>query len=533
MTTQVRAPSPPARRAEHTGRFAALVAAGILLSRLFGLVRQRFLSHYLGLGAAADAFNVAFRIPNSLQNLFGEGVLSASFIPVYARLLAHGDEKEATRVANAVGTLLALTMAVLVLLGVLAAPVLVDVIAPGFEGATRDLTVRLVRILFPGVGILVLSAWCLGVLNSHRRFFLSYTAPVVWNLAIIGSLAWYGGRVGEFSLAVVAAWGAVAGSVLQLMVQLPVVIRLLPHFGPVLETASTHVRTVVRNFGPVFVGRGVVQVSGYVDVLLASLLPVGAAAGLTTAQTLYMLPVSLFGMSISAAELPTMSSAHGEADEVAATLRSRLDAGLRRIAFLVVPSAMVFLALGDVLAGALFQTGQFTRRDSVYVWAILAGAAVGLLANTLGRLYSSTYYALHDTRTPLRYAIVRVTLTMALGYLFAIPLPPLLGIDPRWGVAGLTASAGLAGWVEFALLRRGLNRRIGETGLRLTFVGRLWLAAAISAAVAWGVKLAMGTGHPILLAIAAFAPYGVVYFAITSAMGLPESRAIIRSILRR
>lgn len=533
MTTEVRAPSGPARRAERTGRFAALVAAGILLSRLFGLVRQRFLSHYLGLGAAADAFNVAFRIPNSLQNLFGEGVLSASFIPVYARLLAQGDEEEATRVANAIGTLLALTMAVLVLLGILASPILVDVIAPGFEGATRDLTVRLVRILFPGVGVLVLCAWCLGVLNSHRRFFLSYTAPVVWNLAIIGSLAWFGGRVGEFDLAVVAAWGAVAGSVLQLLVQFPVALRLLPHFRPVLDVASKHVRTVVRNFGPVFVGRGVVQVSGYVDVLLASLLPVGAAAGLTTAQTLYMLPVSLFGMSISAAELPTMSSAYGEADEVAATLRTRLDSGLRRIAFLVVPSAMVFLALGDVLAGALFQTGEFTRRDSVYVWAILAGSAVGLLANTLGRLYSSTYYALHDTRTPLRFAIARVTLTMALGYLFAIPLPPLLGIDQRWGVAGLTISAGLAGWVEFSLLRRGLNRKIGRTGLSVGFVGRLWVAAAISAAIAWGVKLALGTGHPILLAIAAFAPYGVAYFVITGAMGLPESRTIIRSILRR
>ncbi len=533
MTAEARAPGTTARRAERTGRFAALVAAGILLSRLFGLVRQRFLSHYLGLGPAADAFNAAFRIPNSLQTLFGEGVLSASFIPVYARLLAQGDEKEATRVANAVATLLALTMAVLVLLGVLAAPLLVDVIVPGFDGAKRDLTVRLVRILFPGVGILVLTAWCLGVLNSHRRFFLSYTAPVVWNLAIIASLVLYGGRVGQFSLAVVAAWGAVVGSALQLIVQLPVAIRLLAGFRPVLDTTSAHVRTVVRNFGPVFLGRGVVQVSGYVDIFLASLLPVGATAGLATAQTLYMIPVSLFGMSISAAELPTMSSAHGDADEVAVALRTRLDAGLRRIAFLVVPSAAVFLALGDVLAAALFQTGEFTRRDSVYVWAILAGSAVGLLASTMGRLYSSTYYALHDTRTPLRFAIVRVTLTITLGYLFAIPLPPLLGVEPRWGVAGLTASAGIAGWLEFALLRRELNRRIGVTGLHSLFVAKLWLAAALSVAVAWGVKLAMGTAHPILLAVAAFVPFGIAYFAITGAMRVPESRTLIASLLRR
>lgn len=532
MTTRLGAPG-SARRAERTGRFAVLVGAGILLSRIFGLVRQRFLSHYLGLGAAADAFNVAFRIPNSLQNLFGEGVLSASFIPVYARLLADGDEEEATRVANAVIAILALAMAVLVLAGVAAAPVLVAVIAPGFEGATHDLTVRLVRILFPGVGLLVLSAWCLGVLNSHRRFFLSYTAPVIWNLAIIATLAWYGGRLGEFQLAVVAAWGAVVGSALQLLVQLPTVIRLLPRFRPALDVASEHVRKVIRNFGPVFVGRGVVQVSGYVDVLLASLLPVGAAAGLTTAQTLYLLPVSLFGMSISAAELPAMSSARGEAAEVSSALRTRLDAGLRRIAFLVVPSAVAFLALGDIIVGALFQTGRFTRADTVYVWAILAGSAVGLLASTLGRLYSSTYYALHDTRTPLRFAVIRVLLTMGLGYLFAIPLPPLLGVAPKWGVAGLTISAGIAAWVEFSLLRRGLNLRIGRTGLSAAFMVRLWIAAGLAAALAWGVKLAIGGEHPILLAIAALAPYGLVYFGITGAFGVPEARTIVRSLVRR
>jgi Uncharacterized membrane protein, putative virulence factor len=260
---------------------------------------------------------------------------------------------------------------------------------------------------------------------------------------------------------------------------------------------------------------------------------VGAAAGLTTAQTLYMLPVSLFGMSVSAAELPTMSSERGEASEVAVALRARLDAGLRRIAFLVVPSAMAFLALGDVLVGALFQTGHFTRSDTVYVWGILAGSAVGLLASTLGRLYSSTYYALHDTRTPLRFAIIRVVLTMGLGYLAAIPLPPLLGVNPRWGVAGLTVSAGLAAWVELTFLRSRLNRRIGRTGLSVTFVARLWVAAALAAGMAWGVKLLMGVEHPILLALAALAPYGLVYFGATSALGVPEARTVIRSITRR
>ena len=168
--------------------YAPLVAAGILLSRIAGLVRDRVFAHYLGNSDAADAFRAAFRIPNILQNLFGEGVLSASFIPVYANLLAQGKREEADRVASAIFCLLALVMSGLVLAGVLATPWLIDAIAPGFAGVKRDLTIRLVRILFPGAAMLALSAWCLGILNSHRHFFISYTAPVIWNAAIIASL---------------------------------------------------------------------------------------------------------------------------------------------------------------------------------------------------------------------------------------------------------------------------------------------------------------------------------------------------------
>ena len=180
------------RRAQNTGRGAFLVGAGILLSRIVGVVRQRVFAYFLGNSDAMDAFQAAFRIPNFLQNVFGEGALSASFIPVYARLLAHEDEEEADRVAWSVFTLLALIVSALVLAGVLLTPFLINLISPGFEGEKRALTEQLVRIFFPGAGLLVLSAWCLGVLNSHRRFFLSYTAPVVWNLTLIASLAWAG-----------------------------------------------------------------------------------------------------------------------------------------------------------------------------------------------------------------------------------------------------------------------------------------------------------------------------------------------------
>jgi putative peptidoglycan lipid II flippase len=506
------------------------VAAGILLSRVLGLIRNRVFAHYFGTSAAADAFNAAFKIPNFLQNLFGEGVLSASFIPVYARLLAQEDKDEARRVAGAVGSLLALATAVIVLVGVLVTPVLVSIFTPGFDGEKREATIRLARVLFPGAGILVLSAWCLGVLNSHGRFFLSYSAPVLWNLAIIGTLVTFGNDASGYRLAEIVAWGSVAGSLLQFGVQLPTVLKLLGGVMPSLRRGAEAVRTVIRNSIPVFVGRGVVQISAYVDTVIASLLPTGAVAGLSYAQVIYTLPVSLFGMSVSAAELPAMSSVTGDEAERAAHLRARLDGGLRQIAFFVVPSAVAFLALGDVVVGALYQTGAFTRGMTAYVWGILAGSALGLLASTWGRLYASTYYALHDTRTPLRFGLVRVALNIILGYLFAVPLPGKLGVDPRWGVAGLTLASGIAGWVEFVLLRRALDRRLGPTGAPLPFLVTLWGSAAAAAVAAWAVKLALQPRHPLVVALFSLGMYGLTYFAITGELRIPESRRVLARI---
>ncbi|PYS46972.1 MAG: hypothetical protein DMG13_28980 [Acidobacteria bacterium] len=314
---------------------------------------------------------------------------------------------------------------------------------------------------------------------------------------------------------------------------MPVVLRVAPHLRFGIATVSDHVWTVLRNFVPVLVSRGVVQLSAYIDTLLASLLPTGAVTGLANAQVLYTLPVSLFGMSVSAAELPAMSGAMGMDPEGVQVVRRRLDAGLRQIAFFVLPSAVAFLALGDVVAAALLQTGRFRREDAVYVWAILAGSAVGLLASTLGRLYSSTYYALRDTRTPLRYALVRVALTTVLGYLFAIPLPRSLGMPPIWGAAGLTASAGIAGWVEMLMLRRKLNARIGRTGLAAGFVIQLWLAAGASAAVAWIVKINLPEMHPAFVALLVLGPYGLVFLAVCFALRMPEASTALGRLRRR
>jgi putative peptidoglycan lipid II flippase len=528
-------PVEPGDRPRGVRGAASLVAAGILASRVLGVVRQSLMARYLGAttGIAADAFMAAFKIPNLLQNLFGEGALSASFIPVYANLLAREEREQAGRVAGAVAAILSLVTALLVLIGIVLAPYLIPLIAPGFTGEKRELTVRLTQILFPGAGVFVLSAWCLGVLNSHRRFFLSYAAPVLWNVAMIAALVAFGRRQGRVDLAVTLAWASVVGAVLQFLVQLPTVLRLVPGLRLSIDRSITGVRQVLRNFFPVFVSRGVVQISAYVDQLLASLLPTGMVALLGYAVTVYTLPVSLFGMSVSAAELPEMSRAVGSDEETAEYLRQRLAAGLRQIAYFVIPSALAFVALGDVIAIALFQHGRFTRTDTMFTWGILAGSAVGLLASTLGRLYSSTYYALHDTRTPLRFALVRVALTTVLGYLFAIPLPHALGIDARWGAAGLTASAGMAGWVEFLLLRSRLNRRIGAIRIPARTTALLWLCALIAAGSAYGLKLLTIGLHRFVMAALVLGAFGLVYVGLTYALRVPEARLVLARVRRR
>lgn len=513
------------------------MGAGIFLSRIAGLVRERVISFYLGLSPAADAFNAALRIPNVLQNLLGEGVLSASFIPVYSRLRAEGRLDDAARVARTVGTLLLLVASLISLAGVVAAGPLVSVLAPGFPDAKRELTVAMVQVLFPGMTLLVMSAWCLGVLNSHKRFFLSYVSPVLWNTAIIATAVVAGRRFGGHTedIAIWLAWGAVIGSLAQFLVQLPLALRLIGSARPSLAVTDAGVRTTIRAFGAVLLGRGSVQISGYIDGVLASFLGLGIVAALAKAQILYMLPVSLFGMAVSAAELPEMSSAIGSDEARAKKLHERLGPALRRVVFLVVPSAVAFLAIGNAIIALLFQTGRFAAHDTEVVWIVLAGSALGLSAGTQGRLLASAFYALGDPKAPLRASLVRVTLTGVLGYVFALPLRDALGYSATWGAFGLTASAGFAAWIEFLLLERWLSARIGKvaipTRLGLTALG----VAAVAGAAGFGVnhlahELALRTW---MASLAAIGTFGALYFAGMALARVPEASALVRRVLRR
>jgi putative peptidoglycan lipid II flippase len=282
------------------------------------------------------------------------------------------------------------------------------------------------------------------------------------------------------------------------------------------------------------VSRGVVQISGFIDLRLASSIPFNGAVGLLSyAQTIYVLPISLFGISISAAELPEMAREGGTDQAAFDRLRARLDAAIPRVAFFCIPSALAFLFVGDAIARVLLEYGRFGRADTMRTWAILAGSAVGLVASALARLYSSTFYALRDTRTPLRFAIVRVILTGVLGYLFAFPLPRALGLPVWTGVAGLTASAGMAGWVEFWLLRREIARRIGATGMQPQRVLALWGAGIVAGVLGLGVTHLWAPVSSLVTSTLAIVAFAVVYGAVTLALGVPEARAIVARVRRR
>ncbi|MFN0060903.1 MAG: murein biosynthesis integral membrane protein MurJ [Myxococcaceae bacterium] len=556
----------PSVAAEHSpaprrSRGALAVATGILVSRLIGLVRERVFAHYLGNSPAAAAFRAAIRIPNVLQNLLGEGVLSGSLIPVYARLLGKDATAEAREVAWTVLGVLAALVAALGALGALFAQPLVELLVPGFSASLRALSVDLVRILFPATGLLVLSAWCLGILNSHRRFFLPYAAPVVWSLAQIVALlvaggffdGFLGGDTGALDgdrLVRVLALGVLTGSVLQFLIQVPTVFRLLGGGVPTFNLAMPSVRDVAFAFVPVVLGRGVVQLSGLFDNAYASLISPRAVSALGYAQVIYLLPVSLFGMAISAAELPEMARESGAPSEArAAGVRTRLAAALSRMAFFVVPSALALALLGDVLGAALYQTGRFDAGDSRYLGYVLLGYGVALWATTSGRLYASALYALGDAKAPFRSSLARVGLTLGLGYPAAVMLPALLGVPAELGAAALTLLSAFGAWLEVLILRRRVRLHVGPWDRAPTLFAKRWLAggagvaaglfakwgmtqrtgASAEAVAEWGGRFfATPAAGPLLTAGLVLGAFCVAYGLASMLMGVPETVLLAR-----
>ncbi|NIR34819.1 MAG: murein biosynthesis integral membrane protein MurJ, partial [Actinobacteria bacterium] len=495
------------------------------------------------------------RIPNLLQNLLGEGVLSASFVPVYSQLIDEDDPRDASRVAGAVGSLLLVVTGLGVLVLVLAARPITSVLAFGLSGERFELAVDLTRVMAVGVGFLVMSAWCLGILNSHRRFFLPYVAPVLWNAVQVIVLLFMWWR--DWPLDDAARGLAIAvtvGGLAQLMVQLPTVRRLARGLRLHFDSQHPRVREVRKRFGPAVLGRGVVQISAYVDLMLATLLASGALAALFKAQLLYTLPVSLFAMSVAAAELPELSRV--AADPVA--LVQRTQRALERIAFWMLLAAFIAVAAGDLIVGVLFQGGAFDRTDGALVWFVLAAYAVGLPAIGASRLLQNTCFAVGDTRGPARIAAVRVGIAATVGLVVMFPFDHiivgpdgLVGAGDAWlefgpldeaarelegpvrmGAVGLAIGSALGAWVELTLLSMLVRRHVPSLDDPRRSLLRPAVAGALAFALTAAIKLGVD-GLPLIPEAIVVVGAGVVLYALIGhRVGVRDSRLLLAPVRR-
>ncbi|QQR72640.1 MAG: murein biosynthesis integral membrane protein MurJ [Holophagales bacterium] len=546
----------PAPAATRSSGGATLVATGILASRVAGLIRDRALAHYFGLGPHQDVFRSALKGPNLVQNLLGEQALSASFIPIYSRLLKEGKREEAGRFAGAIFGLLLAVVAAISLVGFLFARPIVALFATGFlldaakvargELAVDrfPLAVAAVRWMFPMTGLLVLSAWALGVLNSHRRFLLSYLAPVVWNASIIAAVVWVGqgiaageGRSGLDRLLISACCGALLGGALQFLVQVPGVVHEVRGFHLSFGWRDSRVRAALSGFGPAVGGRGVLQLSSWLDQQLASMFAPGALAALGYSQQLYLLPISLFAMSLAAASLPELSegTASGGTEWADRLLRN-----VRQVSFFVIPSMVGYLVFGRLIVAGLFRTGSFGDPEVLLVGAILGAYSLGLPAAGAARPLQSGFYAHGDTRRPALIAAARVVASTA------IAIPAMVWLDRysvgggataplHLGAVGLAAGSAIGSWIEFFSLWRRLRGLHPTLRLPWREVARNLGLAIVAAGGAWVLGWAVPSGMPrAVVAGSVLAAFGIAYLGGAMALGLPEVEPIRRRLhLRR
>lgn len=509
---------------ESGSRSAAVVFAGILLSRLLGLVRNTLFARYFGAGAEADAFNAASKIPGLLRNLLGEGTLSASFVPVYSRLLARADEAGARALAAAVLGFLLAGVSVVTLVGIAAAPVLTSLFAPGFDPARAELTTRLTRVLFPMTGLMVVSGWCLGVQNSHRRFFWSYASAALWSVAQIILLLWWGRAADSLAqLAWWLAWATLAGSVLQVAAQLPEVVRLIGVVRPTLDRTAEGLAQTLRNLGPVVVALGVVQLSSLIDLQIASFLPRGSASNLAYANLIVLLPVSLFGVSVAASALPEFSRDSGAARIDA--LRERLRGGWQRILFYIVPCVFAFVAYGDLCVGILLRYGRFGAPEQHAVRLVLGASALGLVSFASVKLLASAHYALQDYRTPLRASLSSLVVAAIASVTLAYPLRGSV-----WGAAAIALGSAVGSFVNLSVLVRGLHARVGALYTEAMWHGtrRIVAAALAASVVALPIRWWLRAAHPIVVGPPTLAIFGTTYLLSAWWMGSREAARLLR-----
>lgn len=454
---------------------ASIVSIATLCSRILGFVRDMAIAWLFGAGMMADAFFVAFRIPSTLRELLGEGALSAAFIPAFTRAKSRGGRDAAWDLASAVMGTLMLVLAGVTLLGVILAPAIVHVLAPGFAEVPGKLalTIQLLRVMFPYIFLVGLAALFMAILNSLGHFLSPALSPTVLNIAMIAAILL--AAPGSSNPALPLAVAVVVGGVGQLAIQVPSAIsrgwRLKLRVAP----RDPRVQEIARLMTPGVAGLAVTQVNVFVGTLLASFLAEGSVAALTYAFRLVQFPIGVIGVAIATGALPVMATF--AAKDAMGDMKEALQSSLRFAFFLTLP-AMVGLAMFRLpILYILFERGAFTRPVTLLTADILMGYTVGLCFYVGNRILAPAFYAMHDTWTPVRTAMMAVGVNIAASILLMQSI----------GATGLALATAIASASNFLLLFTQLRRRIGLLGGRRMLVGAARVAVACLPMAAWGI----------------------------------------------
>ncbi|MGB4547318.1 MAG: murein biosynthesis integral membrane protein MurJ [Syntrophales bacterium] len=430
-------------------RAAGVVGTATMLSRVFGFLRDMVVAALFGAGFATDAFFVAFRIPNLLRRLFAEGSLTISFVPVFTEYLKTRSRAEALELANVAFTVLSVILVIVSIAGVLLSPLIVSLMAPGFV-KTPDkhaLTVFLTRIMFPYIFFISLVALCMGILNSFRHFASPALSPVILNITMILAALFLRGFFEEPILAL--AVGVMVGGLLQLLFQLPFLGRLGVHLRPDPNFRHPGVKRIGLLMLPAVFGAAVYQINIFISTLLASFLPEGSVSYLYYADRLVELPLGVFAIAIGTAALPSFAeqATKGEFGEMKKTIAF----SLRLMLFITIPAMIALIALRVPIISVLFERGEFDQRSTVLTAQALLCYAVGLWAFSTIRVVVAAFYALQDTKTPVRIAVVALIVNTVMSVLLMFPLKH----------GGLALATSIASAVNVVTLSAILTRRIG------------------------------------------------------------------------
>lgn len=433
-------------------RAAGVVGGATLLSRILGYVRDMVLASFFGAGMAADAFIAAFRIPNLLRRLFGEGSLSVAFVPVFTETLVKGDRQDGFRLAISSLKLLLICLSVVAMIGIVAAPLIIHVVAPGFAHPPEKmaLTILLTRIMFPYIILIGLVALCMGILNVLGHFAAPAIAPVFLNLAMIGSVF----AVSRFSdqettRVIGLAVGVIAGGVLQLSLQLPYLVKHGVRFWNKSGLWHPRMRQVGLLMLPTIFGAAVYQINILVGTLLASLLPQGSVSYLYYADRLVQFPLGIFAQAAATAVLPSLSRQAASGDQ--AGLADTFGYAVRLVLFITIPAMVGLIVLRVPIVGLLFERGAFNDQTTRLTSDALLYYALGLWAFASVRIVVSTFYALQDTRTPVVTATISIAANILIGIVLMGPMKH----------CGLALATSLASMVNLSILVVVLRKRLG------------------------------------------------------------------------